>query len=180
MCNLSLGKVKVTRLCRRTLCYSSPGAWGGSDGALCAPMTVTNRLPSSRLRPVGAVAAVCAALSAGDTSRGGHAGPQHRLSGDFGPPDPQSRLDARERGDRGRDPDPEIRQCAQPQRALCLKRAFAIDIEVRRSCGGKLRVIASIEQPAVIERILEHLGRDAAPVDPAHACRAPPERDLLI
>jgi hypothetical protein len=57
---------------------------------------------------------------------------------------------------------------------------FAIDIEVCRSCGGKLRVIASIEGPAVIERILEHLGRDAAPVDPAHPSRAPPERDLLI
>jgi hypothetical protein len=33
-----------------------------------------------------------------------------------------------------------------------LKRVFAIDIETCRSCGGKLRVIASIEEPAVIER----------------------------
>jgi hypothetical protein len=32
---------------------------------------------------------------------------------------------------------------------------FAIDIEVCRSCGGKLRVIASIEEHATIERILE-------------------------
>jgi hypothetical protein len=70
------------------------------------------------------------------------------------------------------------------QRALTwaqrLKRVFAIDIEVCRRCGGWLRVIASIEDPAVIERILEHLGRDAAPPDPAHPSRAPPERDLLI
>ena len=42
-----------------------------------------------------------------------------------------------------------------------LKRVFAIDIETCRQCGGRLRVIASIEEPAVIEQILEHLGRDA-------------------
>jgi hypothetical protein len=79
--------------------------------------------------------------------------------------------------------------CGEPlttdrQRALTwaqrLKRVFAIDIEVCRRCGGRLRVIASIEDPAVIERILEHLGRDAESVDPAHPSRAPPERDLLI
>jgi hypothetical protein len=40
------------------------------------------------------------------------------------------------------------------------KRVFAIDIEVCRRCGGRLRVIASIEDPEVIQRILEHLGRD--------------------
>jgi hypothetical protein len=42
-----------------------------------------------------------------------------------------------------------------------LKRVFAIDIETCRQCGGHLRVIASIEQPAVIERILDHLGHTA-------------------
>ena len=61
-----------------------------------------------------------------------------------------------------------------------LKRVFAIDIETCRQCGGKLRVIASIEQPAVIERILEHLGRDAESVDPAHPSRAPPKGDRLV
>jgi len=61
-----------------------------------------------------------------------------------------------------------------------LKRVFAIDIEVCRRCGGRLRVIASIEEPEVIERILEHLGRDAEPVDPAHPSRAPPEADLSL
>ena len=45
---------------------------------------------------------------------------------------------------------------------------------------GKLRVIASIEEPAVIERILEHLGHDAESVDPGHASRAPPEHDRLF
>ncbi len=61
-----------------------------------------------------------------------------------------------------------------------LKRVFAVDIEVCLQCGGRLRVIASIEEPAVIERILEHLGRDAASVDPAHPSRAPPQRDRLL
>src|SRR5690606_3317353 len=65
------------------------------------------------------------------------------------------------------------------QRALAwaqrLKRVFTIDIEVCRRCCGRLRVIASIEEPAVIERILEHLGGASESVDPAHASRAPPE-----
>ena len=52
-----------------------------------------------------------------------------------------------------------------------LKRVFAIDIEVCRRCGGQLRVIASIEEPAVIERILGHLGRAGESVDPAHPGR---------
>lgn len=60
-----------------------------------------------------------------------------------------------------------------------LKRVFTIDIETCRQCGGRLRVIASIEAPAVIER-LEHLGRDAGSVDPAHPSRAPPERDTSL
>ena len=57
---------------------------------------------------------------------------------------------------------------------------FAIDIEVCRRRGGRLRVIASIEDPAVIERILNHLGGDGELADPAHPSRAPPERDLLL
>jgi len=70
------------------------------------------------------------------------------------------------------------------QRALTwaqrLKRVFAIDIEVCRRCGGQLQVIASIEEPAVIERILEHLGGDGALADPSHPSRAPPQGDLLV
>jgi hypothetical protein len=61
-----------------------------------------------------------------------------------------------------------------------LRRVFAIDIETCRQCGGRLWVIASIEEPAVIERILEHLGRDAGSVDPAHPSRAPPKCDRLV
>ena len=43
------------------------------------------------------------------------------------------------------------------------KRVFAIDIETRPKCGGKLRVIARIENPDVIAAILEHVrAREAA------------------
>jgi hypothetical protein len=73
---------------------------------------------------------------------------------------------------------------ADRQRSLTwaqrLKRVFAIDIETCRQCGGRLRVIASIEQPALIERILGHLGRAAGAVDPGHPSRAPPGRSRLI
>jgi hypothetical protein len=61
-----------------------------------------------------------------------------------------------------------------------LKRVFAIDIETCRQCGGTLRVIASIEEPAIIERILDHLGHTAKPVDPANPSRAPPQGDRLV
>ncbi len=62
-----------------------------------------------------------------------------------------------------------------------LKRVFAIDIETCRRCGGQLKVIASIEDPPVIERILAHLvGHTAEPVDPSNPSRAPPQGDLLI
>ena len=61
-----------------------------------------------------------------------------------------------------------------------LQRVFAIDLETCRQCGGRLRDIASIEQPALIERILGHLGRAAGAVDPGHPSRAPPGRSRLI
>jgi hypothetical protein len=51
---------------------------------------------------------------------------------------------------------------------------------VCRRCGGKLKVIASIEDPPVIGRILEHLGGDSEPADPAHPSRGPPQADLLF
>lgn len=38
-----------------------------------------------------------------------------------------------------------------------LKRVFNIDIETCERCGGKVKVIASIEDPAVIAHILKHL-----------------------
>ena len=52
-----------------------------------------------------------------------------------------------------------------------LKRVFAIDIDTCRRCGGTLRAIASIEEPQVIEPILDHLARDRQSLDPAHPSR---------
>jgi PiT family inorganic phosphate transporter len=40
--------------------------------------------------------------------------------------------------------------------------------------------VMGIEQPALIERILGHLGRMAGAVDPGHPSRAPPGRSRLI
>jgi hypothetical protein len=39
-----------------------------------------------------------------------------------------------------------------------LKRVFAIEIEQCAHCGERLEVIASIEEPELIERILAHRG----------------------
>ncbi len=47
--------------------------------------------------------------------------------------------------------------------ARLLKRVFDIDIERCQACGGKLKIIAVIEEPALIERILTHLGLSAQP-----------------
>ena len=43
-----------------------------------------------------------------------------------------------------------------------LKRVFAIEIEKCEKCGGKLKIIACIEDADVIEKILKHLGLDEA------------------
>jgi len=49
--------------------------------------------------------------------------------------------------------------------ARLLKRVFAIDVERCPQCGGRLKIIAAIEEPALIAMILTHLGLPA---------RAPP------
>jgi len=58
--------------------------------------------------------------------------------------------------------------------AQLLKRVFKIEIDLCRRCGGKLKVIAAILQPTVIEGILKHLGLPSQPplILPA---RAPPQ-----
>ena len=61
-----------------------------------------------------------------------------------------------------------------------LKRVFAIDIETCRHCGGPLRLLASIEDPLVIGRILEHLQQRAARAPSACRPRAPPQRELPL
>ena len=40
-----------------------------------------------------------------------------------------------------------------------MKRIFKVDIETCEHCGGAVKVIASIDNPAVIKQILEHFER---------------------
>jgi hypothetical protein len=42
--------------------------------------------------------------------------------------------------------------------ARLLKRVFNIDVEHCPHCGGKLKIIAAIEEPGVIAKILAHFG----------------------
>ena len=57
-----------------------------------------------------------------------------------------------------------------------LKRVFGIEIERCEHCGGAVKIIASIEDPEVIGRILEYLGLDGseAPSQKLPPARAPP------
>ena len=62
-----------------------------------------------------------------------------------------------------------------------LKRVFDIDIEISEKCKGPVKIIACVEDPAVIEKILKHLrGKSisdaSAKLPPG---RAPPQIELL-
>ena len=62
-----------------------------------------------------------------------------------------------------------------------LKRVFGLEIEQCARCGGRLRVIASIEEPELIERILAHRrerGEEDVPTASLGA-RAPPQASLF-
>ena len=59
--------------------------------------------------------------------------------------------------------------------ARLLKRVFNIDVEVCADCGGKAKVIAAIEDPIIIRKILSHLGLPTkAPVIHPIRSRGPP------
>jgi hypothetical protein len=79
------------------------------------------------------------------------------------------------------------KRSAEPQRlaskdirmnwARRLKRVFGIEIEQCVGCGGRLKVIASIEEPQLIERILAHRrewGEEGTPMA-SLGPRAPPQ-----
>ena len=61
-----------------------------------------------------------------------------------------------------------------------LKRVFDIDIETCSECGGDVKIIASIEDPAVIQKILTHLDNNATSAATALLpdCRASPSPPL--
>ena len=53
--------------------------------------------------------------------------------------------------------------------ARLLKRVFDIDVKHCPDCGGALKIIAAIEDPPVIAKILSHLGLPTR-APPARAC----------
>jgi hypothetical protein len=60
-----------------------------------------------------------------------------------------------------------------------LQRVFGIEIEQCARCGGRLRVIASIEDPELIARMLAHRrerGAEDSPVGSLGARAPPPGR----
>ena len=79
----------------------------------------------------------------------------------------------RGRGARRSEDSTPAEQRAAMSGAQRLKRVFNIDIETCSVCGGALRIIACIEDSAVIEKILAHLDAKAAA---DQASRPPPSR----
>lgn len=61
-----------------------------------------------------------------------------------------------------------------------LRRFFRIDVEICRKCGGAVKIIACIDEEAVIEKILAHV--DAKVLRPEAAMllpsRAPPQLEI--
>jgi len=78
------------------------------------------------------------------------------------------------------DPTPAERRAAMTW-AQHLKREFNIDIETCESCGGTVKIIACIEGPLVIKKILTHLERKDAcgAARRLRPCRAPPQARLF-
>ncbi len=61
------------------------------------------------------------------------------------------------------------------QWAELMRRTFELDVLVCPRCGGRLRLVALIEQAAVVQQILRHLGLPTA-VPETRPARAPPQR----
>ena len=67
-----------------------------------------------------------------------------------------------------------------PQRlawAVLLARVFSIDVSTCDRCGGRMRVIAALTEPATIRRYLQGVGLPAQP-PPIAPPRAPPQTEL--
>ncbi len=76
--------------------------------------------------------------------------------------------------DETQEPTPTERRAAMTW-AQRLKRAFNIDIETCQACGGAMKIIACIEDPVVIKKILDHLKKkdEAKETNPLPESRAP-------
>jgi hypothetical protein len=82
-------------------------------------------------------------------------------------------------------PEPEVPpaepvpQTKRPSYARLLARVFSDDLGACSRCGGPLRLISCIEDPAAIVKILRHLGLPTELPRPAPA-RSPPQLDLEL
>lgn len=56
-----------------------------------------------------------------------------------------------------------------------MRRTFGVDVLACPRCGGRLRLVALIDQASVIQRILRHLGLPTDIPEPRPG-RAPPRR----
>ena len=64
-----------------------------------------------------------------------------------------------------------------------LKRVFGVEIESCAHCGGKLKIISSIEEAQLIAKILSHLERAVAERYPSElppGARGPPAQSSLL
>ena len=66
-------------------------------------------------------------------------------------------------------------RCAGSPTAELMRRTFGLDVTACPRCGGRLRLVALIEQAAVVRRILRHLGLPTEVPEPRPA-RASPRR----
>ena len=69
------------------------------------------------------------------------------------------------------------RQRARPKYrawADLMRRTFETDVLACPRCGGRMTVLATIDDPAVIHRILTHLGLSVEVGEPSPAARASP------
>jgi hypothetical protein len=57
------------------------------------------------------------------------------------------------------------------RRAQRLKPVFGIEIEACARCRSRLKIVASIEEPGVIARILAHRDRSSGRTQPERALR---------
>ncbi len=54
-----------------------------------------------------------------------------------------------------------------------MRRSFGFDVLARPRCGGRLRLIALIEDPSVVERFRRHLGLPTAIPDARRSTASP-------
>jgi hypothetical protein len=79
----------------------------------------------------------------------------------------------------GATPEPQTRQGSGRLWADLMRRAFGFDVLACPRCGARMRLVATIEQREVIERILGHLGL-ATELPAPRPARAPPLRDEVF